>query len=182
MKATRSQPFLRSAPANAHLMTSRSFIAAGLSCLLPGLGQLHNKEIAKGVALLCTAAGLLGGLLWSIIGPETSRSWLSALLLAALIPLVWLPAILDAHQRARGLPATFLSDTRRWYVVMMLLSVGPMAVPLLWQSPGFSRAAKVSWTIVVLSIALAAVALLLAAGPEMERWLKEGSVLLELPS
>jgi hypothetical protein len=36
----------------------------------------------------------------------------------------------------------------------MLLLVGPLALPLLWQSPHFSRAAQTRWTIVVVGAAL----------------------------
>ena len=162
-------------------MTSqRPFVAAALSGLLPGLGQLHNGESAKGIALLFTSAGLLGGLLLATVGPDSSRSWLSALLLAAVYPFLWLPAVLDAYQHAGGLPESILSNTPRWCVVIMLFAIGPMAVPLLWQSPGFSRGAKILWTIVVISIALAAVLLILAVGPVVASWLENNSALLEM--
>ncbi|MFQ5528063.1 MAG: hypothetical protein ACE5GX_17625 [Thermoanaerobaculia bacterium] len=155
-------------------------LSAALSALLPGLGQLHNGERAKGAALACTAAAILCGLLWSTIGPLPSRSWLSALTLIVAYPFLWLPAVLDAHQRARGLENTFLSETRRWYVVFLLVVTGPMATPLLWQSPSFSRLEKIAWTAVVVLIALAAVFLILVVGPALESLLEGGTGLLGL--
>jgi len=162
------------------MSSSRAYVSAALSCLLPGLGQVRNGERAKGAALTCTAAAFLGGILWSTIGPAGSRSWLSALSLVAIYPFLWLPAVLDAYQRAEGLEKTFLSETRRWYVVLMLMVTGPMAIPLLWQSPGYSRLGKIIWTAAVILIALTAVFFILVAGPALELWLANNSSLLEM--
>ena len=42
----------------------------------------------------------------------------------------------------------------RAYVVAMLLLVGPLALPLLWQSPNFSNGARWIWTMIVVGAAL----------------------------
>lgn len=143
-------------------------VAAGLSALLPGLGQLYNRERAKGVALLLTAAGVLGGLLWSTLGPRASRSAVTVALLLPVYLLLWLPAVHDAYKRARGAGQTFLTSTGPWYVIVMLVTLGPFALPLLWQSPAFSRAAKIWLTVVVVAIALFAVLLIVLMGAFLE--------------
>jgi TM2 domain-containing membrane protein YozV len=62
------------------------FVAAVLSAVFPGLGQLYNRELEKG--LLVIAASFIAGL--------------SALILVGfvLFPLVWLYAVWDAYRVA----------------------------------------------------------------------------------
>lgn len=62
------------------------FVAAALSAVFPGLGQLYNRELEKG--LLVIVASFLAGL--------------SALILVGfvLFPLVWLYAVWDAYRVA----------------------------------------------------------------------------------
>ncbi|HEX9142658.1 MAG TPA: hypothetical protein VGA09_00205, partial [Candidatus Binatia bacterium] len=55
---------------------------------------------------------------------------------------------------------------RRPYVVVMLLLVGPLALPLLWQSPHFSRFARWAWTVIV-----AAAVIMFIATPYFVDWL-----------
>lgn len=52
--------------------------AAVLSAVMPGLGQLYNRDGAKAAAILCSTFGIWAGLAWTTVGPEASRSWLSA--------------------------------------------------------------------------------------------------------
>ena len=153
--------------------TSRSPLLAGLlSALVPGLGQLYNKAWAKGIAVLCITAGLGVGLLMATAGPQRSRSWLTTVMLGVVYLFVWLPAVIDAAQHAAGKAQPLLSGGKAWYVVLMLLSVGPMALPLLWQSPRFSRAAKIVWTLIVILAALAMVVLAVVVGPAVEELLR----------
>jgi hypothetical protein len=67
-------------------------------------------------------------------------------------------AAVDAYQSAQisGRGADFYY--RKPYVVTMLLLVGPLALPLLWQSPNFSRTGRWLWTITVVGAALLFVA------------------------
>jgi hypothetical protein len=69
---------------------------------MPGLGQLYNREKAKAAATLCSTFGIWAGLLWTTVGPETSRSWLSAVALLLVYPFLLLSAVLDVHRRAKG--------------------------------------------------------------------------------
>jgi len=91
-------------------MSARSpLLAAGYSCVVPGAGQLYNGERAKGLAILCMATGILGGMLFSAVGPAALRSSVSVVFLGLIYVAVWIPAVGDAYQRAAGLPQTLLS-------------------------------------------------------------------------
>jgi hypothetical protein len=132
--------------------------ATVLSAIVPGLGQVYNQEIKKGFMVFgsCLSLGLL-------------TYWISGFnkFSAALaLMLVWISAITDAYKVAvtAGQPLDFYY--RRPYVVALLLLVGPLALPLLWQSPYFSRAGRWIWTIIVLSAAL-----LFIATPYLMKWL-----------
>lgn len=153
-------------------------LAAALSLIVPGLGQLRNGERAKGIAILCITAGIWSGILVATLGPPAFRSWLTVGVLALVYLFVWIPAIVDAYQRAAGIPTTLLSGGKRWYVILMLLTVGPMALPLLWQSPRFSQRAKIVWTIAVILIALVGLVVLVVVGPLIERTLREATAIL----
>lgn len=155
--------------------TPRPLFAAGLSAVMPGLGQLYNREDAKAAAILCSTFGIWAGLAWTTVGPDASRSWLSAVALLMVYPFLLLPAVLDAHRRASGIPEVSSTDARRWHVVIMLLVIGPLALPQLWQSPGFSRKAKVSWTAVVGLVSVTVILLMVAIGPAVEHWLEHGA-------
>ena len=143
--------------------------------MMPGLGQLYNREEAKAAAILCSTFGIWAGLVWTTVGPDASRSWLSAVALLFAYSFVLLPAVLDAHRRASGIPEASSSRASRRHVVIMLLVIGPLAIPQLWQSPGFSRSAKILWTFSVGLISLIVILLMIAVGPVLERWLAESS-------
>ena len=151
-------------------------LAAGLSAVMPGLGQLYNGEDAKAAATLCSTFGIWAGLVWTTVGPDASRSWLSAVALLLVYPFLLLPAVLDAHRRASGIPEISSTDARRWHVVIMLLVIGPLAIPQLWQSQGFSRSAKILWTCMIGLISLIVILLMVAIGPGLEDWIERSSV------
>jgi len=154
------------------MLTRSPWIAAVLSLLLPGAGQLYNGERPKGIALLCMTAGIAYGLFMSVLGPSYSHSFITAVLLAIVYLLVWPPAVVDAYRYAAGKPSPLLAGEKTWYVILMLLTVGPMALPLLWQSPRFSRGGKIGWTVAVILIVLVGIAMLLVIGPAVEHALQ----------
>jgi hypothetical protein len=155
-------------------MADRSpYVAAALSFVVPGAGQLYNGERAKGLTLLCLVAGIGFGFFMATLGPSAFRSFLTRVILGVVYLFVWVPAAVDAYQRAAEVPTTFLSGERRWYVVLMLLMVGPPAIPLLWQSPRFTRTAKILWTAAIILLAILGIVFLLFIGPAMERTLEE---------
>lgn len=79
---------------------------------------------------------------------------------------MWVSAIVDAYKTARTSGQPFDWYYRVPYVVAMLLLVGPLALPLLWRGPYFSRFARWAWTIVVIGGVL-----LFLAMPYLLSWL-----------
>ena len=59
--------------------------------------------------------------------------------------LIWLSAIVDAYKVAKSAGQAAEFYYAKAYVVAMLLLVGPLALPLLWQSPNFSNTAR--WSV-----------------------------------
>ncbi len=62
------------------------FVAAALSAFVPGLGQIYNRELERGIAFI--VASVLAGLSVAI------------LVGIVLYPIVWIYAIYDAYTRA----------------------------------------------------------------------------------
>ncbi len=129
-----------------------------LSLGVPGLGQMYNEQIFRGLVIagMCLALGL--GALW--------LPGLISLSAALALLLVWVSAILDAYKSAKvsGQPLDWYY--RVPYVIAMLFLVGPLALPLLWRSPHFSCFARWGWTTVVI-----AALLLFLATPYLLNWL-----------
>ena len=59
------------------------------------------------------------------------------------------------------------------YVILMLLTVGPFALPLLWQSVKFSKTAKILWTVTVILIAFLAIATLTLSASFLDQFMKQ---------
>ncbi len=169
-------------------------LALFYSVILPGLGQIYLGECAKGWTLLCMAVGVGISLI-------VSHTPIACFLMGGIYLAVMIPAALDAFQTASGRPRTFSvpmpinfreseigaaqatvhdKKTKTWagdavpYVVLMLLLVGPFAVPLLWQSQKFSTRAKIVWTLAVILIALLAIMATAFAASFMEQLLGSG--------
>ena len=104
-------------------------IALVLSAIIPGLGQLYNKDTKKGWVIIGSCLGLAMLLYW--------QSGLNRISTALALLLVWVSAIIEAYKfaQAASQPSDFYY--RKAYVVALLLLVGPFALPLLWQSPHF---------------------------------------------
>ena len=134
------------------------FTALILAAILPGSGQIYNTETKKGFVVIGSCLGL--GLLFYWLSGLNKITFGLALLL------LWISAVIDAYKVASvsGQPSDFFY--RRPYVVAMLLLVGPLALPLLWQSPRFSRIARWTWTVIVVGAAL-----LFIATPYLMNWL-----------
>lgn len=134
------------------------YLAFILSLFLPGAGQIYIKQYKKGMVILGSCAGL-GLFIYGLSG-------LNKISIALALLLLWTSAVVDAYKTAKasGRPIQFYY--RRPYVVTMLLLVGPLALPLLWRSPNFSRAACWTWTVIVV-----AAALLFVVTPYLMNWL-----------
>jgi hypothetical protein len=133
-------------------------VAPMISVIVPGAGQIFNRESKKGIIILACCVGL--GLL---------TYWLSGLnkiSIALALILLWSSAIVDAYKVAKAADQPTDFYYRKPYVVVMLLLVGPLALPLLWQSPQFSRFARWIWTVIV-----TAAVLMFVATPYLLNWL-----------
>lgn len=107
---------------------------------------------------VCLGLGLLG---YALPG-------LHKVAAALLLLVIWISASIEAYKiaHASGQPVDFYYRTP--FVVGMLLVVGPLALPLLWKSPYFSRIARWTWTIIVVGVAL-----LFVATPYVLNWMIE---------
>jgi len=141
-------------------------LALSYSIIVPGLGQLYLGDRAKGWTLLCMDAGVIVSLI-------VSHTVVTCFLMGGIYLAIMIPAALDAFQTALGRPRTFTGDTVP-YVIVMLLMVGPFAIPLLWQSTKFSRAAKIIGTVVVILIALSAIAAVTFLASFLEQFMGSG--------
>lgn len=143
-----------------------SRLALFYSAVLPGLGQLYVGERAKGLTLLCMVAGVAVSLI-------ISHTAVACVLMGGIYFAVMIPAAWDAFRAASGRPQIFTADAIP-YVIMMLLLVGPFAIPLLWQSRKFSTPVKIVWTVVVLLIALLGIVAATLAGGFVDQLLRSG--------
>ena len=150
-----------------------AFVAAVCSLVLPGWGQLRNGERAKGFVVLCMTGSVLLGMGLATFGPAAMRSPLTVAFLAVTYLFVLGPAAIDAYQVAAGRPRPLLSGQSRWYVLFMLATIGPAAIPLLWHSPRFSRGAKLLLTVSVALVAAGLILLTVLLGPLLSRWMDQ---------
>jgi len=141
-------------------------LALFYSVIVPGLGQIYLGEYAKGWTLLCMAAGVGVSLI-------VSHTPVACFLMGGIYLAVMIPAALDAFQTASGHPRPFAGDSVL-YVIVMLLLVGPFAVPLLWQSRKFSTRAKILWTLAVILIALLAIMAMTFVASSLEQLMGSG--------
>jgi hypothetical protein len=135
--------------------------AAMLSILVPGAGHLYAGQRATGIALLVIAVGIG-------VSVATVRSPLTLGMMALLYLFVAISSAVDAARVASGRPSA-LATTSRWRIILLLFTVGPFALPLLWQTTAFSKSAKITWTVVVIAIAVGSVLLVAAIGPMLEQ-------------
>lgn len=58
----------------------------------------------------------------------------------------------------------------------MLLTVGPLSLPMLWQNPRFSRTAKIIWTAFIIAVFVFGVLLAVFFLPWLERIFRDFGV------
>ena len=114
--------------------------------LIPGLGQIYNREQKKGWVIIACCLVLGTAVYW--------LSGFNAITAALALLLLWLSAIIDAYKVAKSAGQTAEFYYAKSYVITMLLLVGPLALPLLWQSPNFTNTARWVWTVIVVGAGL----------------------------
>ncbi|MBD3427057.1 MAG: hypothetical protein GF409_07515 [Candidatus Omnitrophica bacterium] len=101
-----------------------------------------------------------------------SGSYLMKLLAVNIYIFTFLAPFIESYQLAKYGKNTLSSDTR-WYVVVLLLTTGFNALPLLWQSESFSRKAKISWSVAVPVLAALFVTVLVRYWDMAEAFLRD---------
>ena len=66
----------------------------------------------------------------------------------------------------------------KWYfktstLIIVLLSVGPLALPLLWLNPTYSKAKKIIWTLIILALSYALVLLSMDALAKLDKVMQQ---------
>ncbi len=102
----------------------RPWIAAILSLIMPGLGQVYSGLLPRGLIwmLLCGISSVAGLL---ILSHPTAYSWIlgSAAELAQVA--IWIAGTIDSYRCALRCKADYeLKDYNRWYVYLLLLLMG----------------------------------------------------------
>jgi len=119
-------------------------LAASLS-LVPGAGHWVVGKRGKAVGFFAIDVGIICTILFL-------RSPLALLLACFVYFMVMVPAVIETYTLARGGVSQF-SESRP-YIVLLLLTTGFSALPLLWRSHAFSRQIKIAWSIAVSALAI----------------------------
>jgi signal peptidase I len=99
----------------------RVWVAALLSLLLPGLGQLYNRQVQLALALMILALilSMPGRWLIAAVSPEAVVPVAAVVLLVGLLNIVF--AIAQAAIRAWQVRAISLAWFNRWYIYVVLI-------------------------------------------------------------
>ena len=112
-------------------------LAASLS-LVPGVGHWVIGKRGKAVAFFAIDLGIVCTVLFL-------RSPVAVLLTCFIYFMVMVPAVIETYTIARGGVSQF-SESKP-YIILLLLTTGFSALPLLWQSHAFSKRIKIVWSI-----------------------------------
>lgn len=133
-----------------------------LSLILPGTGHFFHGHRRKGLSLIFMVAVVLMTFFFS-----------SSLLMKCVLGLVYLSvlmsSVVETYLYFEQSDSAGLSDSKI-YITFMLLTTGFGALPLLWQS-GFSKRAKVIWTLAVPALAVVFFTVLYAFKDVLEQFL-----------
>ena len=109
--------------------------------VVPGLPHLYLGDRKKAAGLFVIDGALVLSVLYS-------RSCLMKALMGGIYFVTVVPACIETYQLSRYGKNTIDTDSR-WYTVLLLLTTGFSALPLLWQNRNFSQSSKVAWSIAV---------------------------------
>jgi signal peptidase I len=102
----------------------RPWIAAILSFLMPGLGQVYSGMLPRGLIwmLLC---GIFSVAALLILSHPTAYSWTLGCAAALAHVAIWIAGAIDSYRCALRCKADYeLKDYNRWYVYVLLLLMG----------------------------------------------------------
>ena len=102
----------------------RPWSAAILSLIMPGLGQVYNGMLGRGLIFmfLCGISSVAGLL---ILSHPTSFSWALGCAMVLAQVGIWIASAIDSYRCALRCKADYeLKDYNRWYVYLLLLFMG----------------------------------------------------------
>ena len=102
----------------------RPWIAALLSFIMPGLGQVYSGMLPRGLIwmLLCGISSVAGLL---ILSHPTAYSWTLGCAAGLAQIAIWIAGAIDSYRCALRCKADYeLKDYNRWYVYVLLLLMG----------------------------------------------------------
>src|ERR1700690_2492597 len=102
----------------------RPWIAAVLSFIMPGLGQVYTGLLPRGLIwmLLCGISSVAGLL---ILSHPTTYSWTLGCAAGLAQVAIWIVGTIDSYRCALRCKADYeLKDYNRWYVYLLLLLMG----------------------------------------------------------
>jgi Signal peptidase I len=102
----------------------RPWIAAILSFIMPGLGQVYSGMLPRGLIwmLLCGISSVAGLL---ILSHPTAYSWTLGCAAGLAQVAIWIAGAIDSYRCALRCKADYeLKDYNRWYVYVLLLLMG----------------------------------------------------------
>ncbi len=102
----------------------RPWIAAVLSFIMPGLGQVYAGMLARGLifVFLCGISSVAGLL---ILSHPTAGSWTLGCAAELMLVAIWIAGALDSYRCALRRKADYeLKDYNRWFIYVLLLLMG----------------------------------------------------------
>jgi len=102
----------------------RPWIAAILSLIMPGLGQVYTGKLARGLIFmfLCGIFSVSGLL---ILSHPTALSWALGCAMVLAQVGIWIASAIDSYRCALRCKADYeLKDYNRWYIYLLLLVMG----------------------------------------------------------
>jgi signal peptidase I len=106
------------------IMARKGWIAAALGLTMPGMGQIYNGEMLKGISVFVIfIMTYLGGLRLAVLLPDR---WLAAgaALSTAAILAIYLAAVIEGYRKASREGASYRGKTyNRWYTYVAIWMV-----------------------------------------------------------
>lgn len=143
---------------------SKNLFLTLLLSVLPGLSLVYVGRHKKAFGLFVIDLGI-------ILTFVFSESYIFKVLMAGIYLITFGPAALESYQLAKYGKNTIDTEAR-WYVIILLLTTGFSALPLLWKSAYFSKNAKISWSIAVPVLAVLFFTLLSSFWTDLDRYLR----------
>lgn len=106
-------------------MERRKWLAAAMSMAMPGMGQIYNGELIKGISYLAIFLALfVAGFHWTVLLPDRSLIFGAVATLVTTIA-VFAGIIIDACRKGGSLAAGYqLKSYNRWYFYLAVWLLG----------------------------------------------------------